>query len=361
MDTVLIVDDIEMNRSILKKALYDDYQILEAEDGEEAIRMVASNLKTISIILLDLNMPKMDGFQVMEILKKKNAMKYIPIILITGDTNDKVKQKGYELGAVEYITKPFHVDVIRNCVKNCIDIYQEKNSLEAITITQNRELKHQAERLLKLNSNIMDMMGTIVEFRGMESPKHIKRVKQFTHIMAECVATYYKEYDMTPEKIDMITAASSMHDVGKIVIPDSILLKPGKLTGDEFEVMKSHTTRGNEILDAVAEYQEESYRDYCAEICRYHHERYDGKGYPEGLRGDDIPISAQIVSIVEAFDTLISNRVYKAAVSIDTAMNMILEGECGVFSPKILECFRICKKRILKVVEENPEKPLESI
>lgn len=352
---ILIVDDMEINRAILAQSLESDYQILEAGDGEEALKLIGTHFKEIVAILLDISMPKVDGFQVMDILKKKNALKYIPIILVTADSSAETVRKAYQMGAVEHIAKPFDVQVVREKVRTVTELYWKKKTLEAIAVTQNKKLRTQEEQLKELNINLLEIVGTIVEFRGLESSQHIKRVKAITKIMTEYVAEYYKEYELTQMDVQVISAASAMHDVGKILIPDSILLKPGRLTADEFEVMKSHTTKGSEVIDAISEYQNEQYHQICYDIVRFHHERYDGKGYPEGLKGDEIPISAQIVSITEAFDALISNRVYKAGVSVEKAYQTILEGYCGVFSPKILEGFTECRNKIEKVVQECPE------
>ncbi len=198
----------------------------------------------------------------------------------------------------------------------------------------------------------MDMLGTVLEFRGLESSYHIKRVKTYTLLLAETISKNYKEYDITPIQARVISAASCMHDIGKILIPDSVLLKPSKLTDKEMEIIKSHTTKGCEIIDSISEYQEEAYYKYSYEICRYHHERYDGKGYPEGLSGDAIPISAQIVSICEAFDALMTNRVYKEKVEFEKAYGMIVSGECGVFSPKIIHAFRVNRDKIKEISEK---------
>lgn len=208
---------------------------------------------------------------------------------------------------------------------------------------QTKVLQTQARRLKETNERIIDVMSTIVEFRNMESGLHIKRIKGFTKVLAKAVAKYYPEYNLTEEQINIIAEASAMHDIGKIVIPDSILLKPAKLTEDEYETMKSHTTKGCEIITSVAAMQDEEYMKYGYDICRYHHERYDGKGYPDGLKGDEIPIAAQIVSIADVYEALINERVYKSAYSKTTAYIMIQEGECGVFSPKMLECLKIVR------------------
>lgn len=205
------------------------------------------------------------------------------------------------------------------------------------------EKKKQLQRLREINNDIIDILSTVVEFRSVESGDHIQRIKGFTKIMLKYVNQMYEEVDYTPEQIDVISSASAMHDIGKIAIPDSILLKPGKLTSEEFEIMKTHTTRGCDILKTMESLQDERYYKYSYEICRYHHERYDGRGYPDGLKGDSIPLEAQIVSVADVYDALISKRVYKDAYSLHEAYEMILNGECGVFSPRLMECFKLAK------------------
>lgn len=350
--TIIVADDAKINRSILVNALKDDYNIIEVEDGEQTLKAIVENYKKIGVVLLDVNMPRINGFQVMNALNRKNALKYVPIILITEDKSLETMRKGYEYGAVELITKPFDIQAVKSCIVNIIKIYSEKNKLEAVTIRQNRELLEQTEKLRKLNEQVMDMLGTLVEFRGAEGSNHIKRVKELTKILCESILSNFPEYQLSKADVNYIASASCLHDVGKMLIPDHILLKPAKLTPDEYEIVKSHTTKGCEILQAIEEYQENIYFKYSYDICRYHHERYDGNGYPEGLFGDNIPISAQIVSIVEAFDALMTTSVYKDRYNFDKAYQMIVDGECGVFSPKIMQCFQLCKENF-RLVERK--------
>ncbi len=223
-----------------------------------------------------------------------------------------------------------------------------RQHLEDSVTTRTKELQEKNERLSRLNEDIIGFLGNIVEARDTESGEHVRRVKGFTHILAEQVMKDYPEYGLTMEKVDLIASASALHDLGKIAIPDAILLKPGKLTSEEFETMKEHSTRGCEILKLAPMDWSEEYLHTSIDICKYHHEKYDGSGYPDGLVGDEIPISAQIVSVVDCFDALINKRCYKEAYPFDVAYSMILGGECGVFSPKILECFKKCKERFIE-------------
>lgn len=350
--TILIADDDKSSRAILNKQLQEEYDIMEAVDGEEAIHIIVDNVKKLSAVLLDITMPKVTGFQVIDILQKKNVLKTLPVILISGHDGTDYLRKGYESGASGYITKPYDVNVVRSCVNNVVNVYTEKNKFEAIAIKQTQELKKKEADLKKLNANILSMLGTVIEFRELESNNHIKRVEKFTEVIAKAVKQYFPEYRLTDEDVEIITAASCMHDVGKIMIPDSILLKSETLTPDEYEVIKSHTTKGCEILDSIAEYEEDKYYKYGYEICRYHHERFDGSGYPENIKEDEIPISAQIVSVAEAFDTLLTDNVYDEGYDFEKAFAMIINGDCGMFSPKISHCFKSNKDKFEEIVEK---------
>lgn len=342
--TILIVDDVEVNREILKLLFYEDYQILEAEDGFQAIEKIEDNINNISAILLDIIMPNLDGFGVLDYMQTTGLMSKIPVILITGDTSNDLKKRGYDLGVSDIIEKPFDQRIVRRRVQNLVDLYFHKNNLEHLVEIQTIEIKKKNKKINEMNYRIIDTLGTMVEFRDLESGGHIMRVRELTAVLLKYVQKYYPDYKITDEIADVIIYASSMHDIGKIVIPDNILLKPGKLTNEEFEIMKAHTTKGCEIIKRVSAVDDELYLKYCYDIIRSHHEKYDGKGYPDGLKGDEIPISAQIVSIADVYDALISDRVYKAAYSKQEAYEMILNGECGLFNPRLLECLRLAKK-----------------
>lgn len=359
---VLIVDDAELNREILTEILKDEYSIMEAEGGKAAIEALEKHHEEITVVLLDLVMPEMDGFAVLEIMKEKGFLKKIPVLIISGETAVKTEKKCFECGVSDFIRKPFDNALVRKRVENIAKLFQYKDSLEekvekqtATLRQQYKMLQEQAEKIHKRNESIVDILGTVVEYRDLENGEHIKRVKGFTALLANELMKEYPEYGLSEKKIETIVTASSLHDIGKIAIPDSILLKPGKLTAQEFEYMKSHTTRGSEILMDIKDVWEEDYREISYEICRYHHERYDGRGYPEGLVGEAIPISAQIVSLADVYDALVSERVYKNAYSKEEAFHMIVTGECGVFSPRLLECFRNVRKDFEALAEQQGE------
>ena len=345
-NTILIVDDAELNREILSEMLESKYSLLEAEDGLKALEMIDEHGDELVAILLDLVMPMLDGFAVLDQLKRRGLIDKIPILVISGEQSVESEKMCFELGVSDFIRKPFNATLVRRRVENVAQLFQYKSSLEDKVQeqtdklnAQNEVLRNQADRLQKSNERIIDILGAVVESRNLESGEHILRVKGYTSILAKEVAKLYPEFNLTPARIEIIVAASALHDVGKIAIPDSILLKPGRLTQEEFEVMKSHTTRGCEILEQISEAWTEDYGKYSYEICRHHHEKYDGKGYPDHLVGEDIPISAQLVSVADVYDALVNERCYKDAFSKEQAYDMITNGECGMFSPKLMEAF----------------------
>lgn len=348
---ILIVDDVDLNREMLSCILEEEYTIMEAGDGETALKLVEEHQKDIVAILLDLVMPGMDGYEVMKRLNDMKVIDKIPVLVISGDNAAETEQKCFDYGISDFIGKPFNNMLVKKRVRNAVDSYLYKNQLEEKVAEQTlalrktcQALRIQADRLKRRNQDVIDMLGTVVEYRNIESGQHIQRVKGYTKILAECFMKEYPEYNLTPEKIETIVSTSALHDIGKITIPDKILLKPGKLTKEEFEYMKSHTTRGCEILDTIKQEWDTEARKISYEICRHHHERYDGKGYPDGLKGEQIPISAQLVSVADVYDALVNERCYKDAFSTDEAFRMIINGECGVFSPKLMEVFRKVRK-----------------
>ena len=347
---ILIVDDVDINREMLGQILESDYIILEAANGNQALTLIRKNHNELAAILLDLIMPEMDGFQVLETLNKENFIGKIPVLVITGERTIEAEECCFSLGVSDFIRKPFTNSLVRKRVKNVSDFFEYKNNLEKKVDEQTvflrkacQKLQVQADRLQKQNAEIIDIMGTIVEYRNIESGEHIQRVKDYTKVLAQRFMTEYPEYNLTPQRIETIVLASALHDIGKITIPDSILLKPGRLTAKEFECMKSHTTKGCEILNAIKVGLDAESKHVSYEICRHHHERYDGKGYPDGLIGEQIPISAQLVSIADVYDALVNKRCYKDAFPKEEAFHMITNGECGAFSPKLIDVF--CKVR----------------
>lgn len=337
--TILIVDDIEINRAVLAEVYKEDYNIIEAQNGVEAVEIINSNIN-ISAVLLDLIMPEMDGLGVLREMNKNGKIKHIPVFIITAENEKEMLIEGYHLGAVDVITKPFWMHFLKCRVDNVIELYRHRNELESI-------VAEQVKRLNNLNQSLVETLATIIEFRDCESGEHVKRMCGLTEILMTKVSDMYAEYYLPKNEIDKIVTASVLHDVGKISIPDSILNKPGRLTKEEFEIMKQHTVKGCEIFQNIPNIMDEGIYNYSYDICRHHHERWDGKGYPDGLSGDDISIWAQVVAVADVYDALTSERVYKAAYSHDTAVKMILAGECGTFNPKVLKAFEASLDKIL--------------
>lgn len=353
MDTILIADDVELNRAILSQLFSDSYRIIEACDGGEALALVREHASRICVMLLDIVMPVMTGIQVLESMHAEGLLSKVPVILITAENSDDTFLTGYNLGTTDIISKPFNPDIVRRRVENTVDLYRHRLHLEEMVSVQTQALEEQARtleeqavvlaqqatRLKNMNNLVIDSLSTVVEFRNGESGGHIRRIRGITKVLLHALGKLDSIYAMPEDTIDIISSAAAMHDIGKIAIPDAILLKPGRLTAEEFDIMKTHTTRGCELLSSLHFTDEREYYNYCYEICRHHHERWDGRGYPDGLKGDQIPIWAQVVSIADVYDALVSDRVYKKAFPHKEAVRMIADGECGVFNPSLVRCF----------------------
>lgn len=350
--TLLIVDDAEINRAILADIFEEQYSIIEAVDGEEAIATIETNQNDIALVLLDLQMPKKNGLDVLRYMNETELIHQIPVIMITGEATVESDVSAYELGASDIIYKPFEPAIVIRRALNIIELYEYRIHLENKLEKRTNQLRESQKKLEENNEFLIHALSSVVEFRSLESGEHIKRVKTFTGILLYHLQKLYPEYQLSEEQLKLIINASALHDIGKIAIPDEILLKPGKLTREEFETMKTHTTKGCDILEMFKQEDNEFYR-YCYDICRYHHERYDGKGYPDQLAGEDIPIWAQVVSIVDVFDALVSKRVYKSPYAVEEAERMILAGECGTFSPKIINCFEAAKLELFRLTEDK--------
>lgn len=332
-NVILIVDDMEINRAILRGVLEDEYHILEAENGEQAMLLVEQYRSAIAVMLLDVVMPVKNGYEVLKEMSARGFLDQIPVVMVTAEGSAESEVRAFDLGASDIVMKPFEPHVIRRRVQNIIELNLHKLHLEDL-------VEEQAQSLRESNEIITDALSSVIEYRSMESGQHILRIRMFTKILLHDVACNCREYGLDERKIESITRAAAMHDVGKIAIPDSILNKPGRLTDEEFEIMKTHTTKGCAMLDGLSRLGDQEYLRYAYNICRYHHERWDGRGYPDKLKGDNIPICAQVAGIADCYDALTTDRVYKKAYSHEKAMNMILNGECGAFSPKLLECLK---------------------
>lgn len=361
MKKILIADDAEINREILSEIFIEQFEVLQAENGEEAIEIIEKEKGELSLIMLDLVMPKVDGMAVLEYMNKEELNDKIPVIMITGEATTESDIKAYEYGAADIIYKPFSRRVVTRRALNIIELYETRRDMEQQLEERTVELRfamkklaQEHEKVMQNNDFLIKALGSVLELRSLESGVHIARVQTFTRILLNTWKQLHSDCKFTKEEIELIVAASSMHDIGKIAIPDEILCKPGKLTEEEYEIMKTHTTRGCELLEHFKQEESDFYR-YCYEICGYHHERYDGAGYPNGLVGNQIPLWAQVVSIADVYDALVSPRVYKAPYSIEEAFRIIGNGECGTFSPDIMECFENAKFEIIAATETVPD------
>ena len=345
-NTILIADDSEMNRAILVDMLEGEYNILEAEDGKEAIAALKKYGTEISLLLLDIVMPDMDGYDVLAVMNHNQWIKDIPVIMITTEVGGTYLKRAYELGATDFINRPFDPQVAHCRIANTIMLYSKQKMLMETVAAQIFENEKNREIMISILSHI-------VEFRNGESGMHVLNVNTLTEILLRYLLTKTDKYPITQADISIIRMASSLHDIGKISIPEDILNKPGRLTREEFEIMKTHSMAGAELMSNLKNYQNEKLLEYSYQICRWHHERWDGGGYPDGLSGDDIPIAAQVVSMADVYDALTSVRCYKDAYSHETAINMILNGECGAFNPLLLECLKDAADKIKKEMNDD--------
>ena len=342
---ILIVDDSEINREILK----EDYRILEAANGEECLEQLERYGTGISLVLLDIVMPEMDGFEVLAAMNQNHWIEDIPVIMISSEDSDSYIRRAYEMGVSDYISCPFDAKIVYQRVLNMIKLYAKQRRLIRLVTRQIYE-KERNNRML------IGILSQIVEFRNGESGLHVIHINLITQLLLEQLVKKTGKYQLSWEDRLLIATASALHDIGKIGIDEKILNKPGKLTKEEFEIMKTHTLIGAQMLDNLDMYRNEKLLKLAYEICHWHHERYDGKGYPDGLVGEEIPISAQVVSLADVYDALVSERVYKKAFSHEKALEMIQNGECGTFNPLLLRCMTEAQdklKTMMEVAEKN--------
>ena len=328
---ILLVDDSAMSRMILKEILGGDYSILEAENGQECLEKMQAEAGNIALVLLDINMPVMDGFEVLKAMNVNHTIEDIPVIMISSDDSDAAIRRSYELGASDYVTRPFDARIVYRRVTNTIKLYAKQRRLVQMVSDQIRARENNTDMLVGVLSHI-------VEFRNGESGAHVRHIRIITELLLHRLLEISSQYPITAEQQDNIPLASALHDIGKIGIDEKILNKPGRLTPEEFEVVKTHSMLGAEMLHQLEDFNEQPLLQTAYEITRWHHERWDGRGYPDGLKGDEIPISAQLVALADVYDALTSERCYKKAFSHEKAVQMILNGECGAFNPLLLQC-----------------------
>ena len=335
---ILIVDDSEMNREMLKAILGEGYKYAEAVDGAQALRMLRKDLH-IDLMLLDINMPKVDGFAVLEYMNQFRWIDEIPVIMISANDDRESIGRCYGLGVSDYIRRPFDTFIVQRRVKNTLTLYANQKRLMGM-------VSDQIYRNQRDNNVMIGILSHIVEFRNSESAQHVLQVQTVTGMLLRRLGEKTDVYHLTEEKIRLIVTASALHDIGKISIPESILNKPGRLTPEEFDVIRTHPAIGASMLEGLTPYRKEPLLKAAIEICRWHHERWDGGGYPDGLLGEQIPISAQVVALADVYDALTSDRCYKKAYSHETAVTMILNGECGAFNPMLLDCLQEISVRL---------------
>ena len=342
---ILIADDSAMNRAILVEMLGDGYDVIEAENGREAVRVLQS-APEIDLLLLDIMMPEMDGFEVLEQMKRYGWIDEIPVVMISAENGSAYVERAYDLGATDFISRPFDMAIVRRRVTNTLMLYTKQKQLVGLVARQVYENQ-------KSNNLMINILSHIVEFRNGESGSHVLHIHTATELILNHLVKKTDKYKLSAADIAMIGTASSLHDIGKINIPEEILNKPGRLTKEEFDIMKTHTTIGAHILENLPFQQDEPLVKVSYEICRWHHERWDGRGYPDGLKGEEIPIAAQVVALADVYDALTSERCYKKAFDHDTAVRMILNGECGTFNPLLMECLTEVADELHRALTDN--------
>lgn len=346
-ETILIVDDSALNRMVLIEILgKENYTFLEAENGQQAVELLDCHPEVD--LLLDITMPEIDGFGVLEIMNQYHWIEETPVIMISAEDSYTFVERAYDLGASDYITRSFDARVVCRRVSNTLMLYAKQKRLVQMVAEQVYEKE-------KVSNTMISILSHIVEFRNNESGLHVVHIRTITELLLRRLRKKTDRYPLTEADISLISTASALHDIGKINIPEQILNKPGRLTKEEFEIIKTHSAVGEHMLRQIPFNQNEPLVKIAREICRWHHERWDGRGYPDGLKGDEIPISAQVVSLADVYDALTSERCYKAAFDHETALNMIVNGECGAFNPLLLECLMDGADQIKQAMQETDE------
>lgn len=346
---ILIVDDSRTNRAILNGLIPDRYDVLEAADGLEGLDMLRRYGTEIALVLLDLLMPTLSGFDMLSLMAANQWLEEIPVVMISSENDADTIHRAYDLGVSDYITRPFDADVVSQRISNTIKLYARQRGLS----NQVRDQIHEKERSNRL---MLEIISEVVSARNGESGAHMRHLCLLTEVLLDTLVSKTKRYTLTPHERKVIVTASAFHDIGKMGIDEKILNKSGQLTEEEYIVMKSHTLIGASMLARLDHYRDEELARTAYQICRWHHERYDGGGYPDGLKGEEIPIAAQVVSIADAYDALISPRVYKEGFSHEQAMRMIRNGECGAFNPLLIECLEDSQSRIRYLASMTAER-----
>lgn len=332
-DTVLIACGTAEHRAQLSSVLQERYNLLEADNTQQLLLLLRQNIDCVAALILAMTVPEKVDTQLLESSEAVLVLDRVPVILVDSSDTPELVNRGFEAGAADVIPLNYEPYAMLHRIETIVDLHLHKQYLETM-------VKEQAAALQQNNQIVVDALSSIIEYRSVESGQHILRIRQFTKILLEEVVRACPEYGLDQTAVAIIASAAALHDIGKIAIPDAILMKPNRLTREEMDIMRTHAITGCHILNTLGHVADKEYLRYAHNICHYHHERWDGRGYPEGLSGDAIPICAQVVGLADAYDALTTKRVYKDAYSFAQAVNMILKGECGVFSPKLLECFK---------------------
>jgi putative two-component system response regulator len=333
---VLIVEDITTERTILREILSGEYEVMEASNGKEAFKLIQEYGESFAMVIMDIMMPEMNGVEVLRSMREDGVSSSLPVCLVTSSHDETIVLEAHALGVADVIIKPVNPLILLHRVRNLIDLYSYRMDIEIALREQRELLELQNQRALNHNRFLIDALATAVEYRSLESGEHMQRVKELTRFFLSRLSVRGNCH-MTGEEIDTAAEAAVLHDIGKISISDTILMKPGRLTAEEYDRMKQHTTKGAEMLDRVR-VDDSQYSAFCYDIARSHHERWDGMGYPDGLIGDATPIWAQAAALADVYDALTNVRVYKPKYSHEESVRMIIHGECGIFNPALLEC-----------------------
>ena len=349
-DTILVIDDDEINRGILDNLFSAFYRVEEAENGRIGLERILADPEDYCAVLLDVVMPEMDGLQVLRALQEAELLEKIPVFLITAEASDATMKEAYRLGVMDVISKPVVPYVVLRRVNSVVELFRARKRLGSVVERQQSELLAQARKIIDLNQGMIESLSAAIEFRNGESGQHVRRIHDITESL---LSDTDLGAGLSKEEIQQIAQAAIMHDVGKIAIPDAILNKPGRLTPEEFEIMKTHTTQGGFLLEKIPQLRENGVYRYAYDIARHHHERWDGRGYPDGLKGNEISLWAQVVSLADVYDALSCKRVYKDAFPREKVLQMIRDGECGVFNPELLDRFFSVEEELQRMYQRE--------
>lgn len=345
---ILVIDDSELSRALIENIFNKKYIVQCLDNGKSGLEFIREHQDEIVAILLDRVMPEMNGLDMLKIMRKEKLGKDIPVFLITADNSEEVMYEGYDLGVKDIIEKPFIPYFLERRVNNIIELYKTKKELKNTIEYQSQIISKKIEELKKINSSVLETLILAIEFRSEETGQHVQNIRNLTYKLLSKLKDlgYESCKDFTEDEMDTIANASTLHDIGKIVIPDVVLNKPGRLTPEEFEIMKTHTLQGAELIEKIPRAGNESLFKYAYDICRHHHERWDGRGYPDGLKGNEISIWAQVVALADVYDALTSSRCYKKAFTKEESINMITTGQCGTFNPELIKAFLEIEKNL---------------